>query len=224
MLDGLQQLTDALPALIGNVGEWMNQYGGQGADPWDDTGARAGPSFGIGQLIMLMLIGIGINTLFGFWAKSRGDDHGIHPVLSFCAGFFLGWIGVLIVPLLKTDRVINTPRRRPPPMQPYGHQPNPMYGAGPPQQPPPGPMLNQPPQQNHGPPMSQPGQAAPYSPQQPPPGPAAPPPGEPAQMLVADDDGYVECPACSARTKGGRKACMSCGTFLPPVYDPNAGG
>jgi hypothetical protein len=208
------------------VGDLLNQYGGDpygggGADPWSDSGPPAGPSFGIGQLILLMLIGIGVNVLFGFWAKSRGDDHGIHPVLSFCAGFFLGWIGVLIVPVLRTDRVVNTPRRPPPPgpQQPYGHQPNPMYSAGgPPPQPPQGPMLNQPqapmpPQPPQGPMLNQPQAPVPQQ-----------PPQQPAQMLVADEHGYVECPGCGARTKAGRKACMSCGNFLPPVYDPNVQG
>lgn len=193
--------------LIADVGEFVAQvdpYGGTGADPWNDDTASAG-SLGFGALLMILLLGLGVSVLFGFWAKSRGDDHGIHPVMSFCAGFFMGWIGVLIVPLLKTDRIVNPPRRPAPlmPNKPYGGQPYPPQAPPPPGPPPPMPDYPQ-----------QPGPMLKYEPAQPAPN------AEPSHVLVPDEQGYVECPACHARTKSGRKSCMTCGVVLPPVFEP----
>lgn len=185
----------------------------QGADPYApyydepvaDPYAMNAPEqeFSFGTLVFMALGWFGINVLFGFWAKSRAEDHGVDPWLGFASGFVLGWIGVLIVPVFRRDRIF-VPGPRPVAPQ-YGqpvHAPNPIYA---PQLP----------------------AAAPYpNPAYPPP-PAMPPaqaypqPAAPPQMLVADAAGYVNCPGCGARTKAGRKTCMNCGGFMPAVYNPH---
>jgi len=45
--------------------------------------------------------------------------------------------------------------------------------------------------------------------------PPAPPPAPPTP--VVDAQGFLACPACGARVKAGRKACMACGAPLPIV-------
>lgn len=210
------------------------------ADPWSDDPyaygpAPASPTIGLGSIIGIMLLAIAFNCLMGWWGKSRAEDFGVNPWVGFALGFFMGFIGVALVPVFRTDRVFVT--RKPPPMPQQPMQTNPMYSPGtqaypqqgyaPPQQ-----GYDQPPQ-GYGQPPQQQGFAPPMQQQYaPPPQPHAhsmqpgfePPPQqpvEPAEMLVADEHGYVECPYCQSRTKSGRKACMNCGNFLPPVYDPN---
>lgn len=173
----------------------------------------------VGAIIVGFLIGIGINVLFGFWGKSRAEQHNVHPAIGFFMGFMFAWIGVALVPVFKRDRVFNPAGRMPMPHQ-APHAPNPMYanpgqyqqpGGPPPGYPPPPQAYPQPPQYpTHGPMMA--GQGA---------APPPPPPPPQQQVLTADAQGYVACPSCGARTKGGRKTCMSCGSFLPPVYNPN---
>lgn len=182
---------------------------------WDDPDMfmppEPEPAFGIGTLLGMMLLGLAFNCLLGWWGKSRAEDHGVNPWVGFMLGFFLGFIGVAIVPVFRTDRIINT--RNPRPIVNPG-QPNPMYA--------PPPQAYGPPQ-GYGPPPQ--GYGAPPGPQphvmQPGYAPPPPLPAPSVEMLVADEFGYVECPACGARTKSGRKSCMTCGNMLPPVYDPN---
>lgn len=154
------------------------------------------PTFSFGQIIAFVLIGVAANVLFGFWAKSKAEEHGINPWVGFAAGFFLAYLGVRIVPLLRPDRLMNAPPRRAMhPQPPMGT--NPTYRpAG---VPPPG--MQAPPPQHAMPPADLPPQ--PY-----------------AQVVAADADGYFNCPACGARVKAGRRACMSCGGPLPNVFDP----
>ncbi|MEZ5992537.1 MAG: hypothetical protein R3E76_09300 [Planctomycetota bacterium] len=222
-----------MPTLLRGAFRALAQTGQPLPPEWDDFEDpyynEPEPEFPFGALIIGFLVSIGIQVLFGLWGKSRAEDHNVHPLAGFLAGFFLGWIGVLLVPVFKTDRIVNKPARTQfyPQMQ---SAPNPVYTAGTPmsqQAPPPG---------YPQPPMAPPPQGAyPMAPQQHPhmqPPPMAPqmqqpmaPPPQPAMpdMLVADDSGYVVCPSCQSRTKAGRKACMSCGNFLPPIFDPNVG-
>ena len=202
------------------------------ADPWGDGPYPYGPSqgnpgLGIGTIVGLMVLALAFNCLMGWWGKSRAEDFGVNPWVGFAMGFFMGFIGVALVPVFRTDRIVVTRSPRPLPDQPMPT--NPMYAPGTqayPQQgyasPPQG--YGQPPQQGFAPPVQQqyapPPQSPAHSMQ---PGHEPPPqqPSEPAEMLVADEYGYIECPYCQSRTKSGRKACMTCGNFLPPVYDPN---
>jgi hypothetical protein len=165
------------------LGSFLAQW-----DPEMGPPPMAEPSFGIGTLVWLMVIGLSVQVLLGFWGKSRAEDFDVHPWIGFAAGFCLGFIGVAIVPVFRTHRVVVSTNPRPlPPPRPHVHAPP------------------------HAPPPSGPQAYAP------PPGPpaAAPPP----QALVMDGEGYVNCPWCGSRTRGNRKACMSCGNFLPPVQD-----
>ena len=166
----------------------------------------------VGAIIVGFLIGIGISVLFGFWGKSRAEQHNVHPAIGFALGFVLGWIGVALVPVFKKDRVFNsttTPRYQ----QQTQSMPNPMYSASAYQPPPAGPQQYQP--QPQYPPQNPPQPQYPMPPAQ-----GMAPPPQP-QMLQADAQGYVGCPGCGARTKAGRKTCMSCGGAMPPVYNPN---
>ena len=229
----ISDLLPRLPVLLAGVLRAMAQVGTPYESGYDEFGDpyMAGPpepEVSVGMIVMGMVIGLGINVLFGLWGKSRAEDHNVNPWIGFALGFCLSWIGVALVPVFKTHRVIN--QRTAPQYQPQYSAPNPMYTAGAAWQPPPGPPQPYPPQQAHPQPQPFPPQQAypqpqPY-PQQaypapyPPQGKAPPPPPQP-QMLTADAQGYVHCPACGARTKAGRKTCMSCGSQLPPVYDPN---
>lgn len=215
------ELMPRMPALLVGLLRAMAQVGNPYESGYDEFGDpyMAGPpepEISIGMIVMGMLIGLGINVLFGFWGKSRAEDHNVHPLVGFALGFCFSWIGVALVPVFKTHRIINQ-RTAPPIQQPYS-APNPMYTAGTAWQPPPDPPQPYPPQQAYPQPQPYPQQAhpAPYPPQ----GMTPPPPPQP-QMLVADAQGYASCPSCGARTKAGRKTCMSCGNPLPPVYDPN---
>lgn len=76
----------------------------------------------------LMLLGIAVPVLFGFWGKSRAEDHDVSPWLGFAVGFMLGWIGLLIIPALRTKRMTN------PTPQPQYFGPPPQQYAPPPQQ------------------------------------------------------------------------------------------
>jgi hypothetical protein len=172
----------------------------------------------IGALIIGALVGIGINFMFALWGKSRAESYNVDPWIGFALGFVLGLIGIGIIPVFRRDRLFNK-QRHAAPLQPSA--PNPIYapiqqGAYMPP-PPPGYV---PPPAAYLMPQPQGGYAAPAAygapPQMPPPMPPPPP-----SMLTADAGGYVACPACAARTKSGRKTCMSCGYTLPPVYDPN---
>ncbi|MCZ7604960.1 MAG: hypothetical protein M5U25_02590 [Planctomycetota bacterium] len=221
------ELLPRLPALLVGLLRGMAQVGNPYESGYDEFGDpyMAGPpepEISVGMIVMGMVIGLGINVLFGFWGKSRAEDHNVNPWIGFALGFCLSWIGVALVPVFKTHRVIN--QRTAPQYQPQFSAPNPMYTAGAAWQPPPGPPQPYPPQQAYPQPQPHP-QQQPYPPQAypapyPPQGVAPPPPPQP-QMLTADAQGYVHCPACGARTKAGRKTCMSCGSQLPPVYDPN---
>ncbi|MBK8206246.1 MAG: hypothetical protein IPK87_05530 [Planctomycetes bacterium] len=173
------------------------------------------PTFSFGQIIAFVLIGIAANVLFGFWAKSKAEEHGINPWVGFAAGFFFAYLGVRIVPLLRPDRLVNTTHRRPSHMQPpMGTNPTYRPAGAPP------PDMHPPPVQPN---VPQPAYAPTYPPPPQHPMQAAYPPvaAEPYdQVVTADADGYFKCPACSARVKAGRRACMTCGGPLPNVFDP----
>ena len=222
ILDFLPGISDLLDAFSANVQHQPTEPIEWGADDPYFMEPEPDPALGLGTLVMMMVIGLGLSCLLGWWGKSRAEDVGINPWVGFAAGFFMGFIGVALVPLFRTDRVFVT--RQPKPLQ-QPMQQNPMYapGVAPQQQGYPQqqahPQQPQPPQQGYAPSPGpqphahsmQPGYAPPPPPQ----------PAEPAQMLVADEYGYVECPHCQSRTKAGRKSCMNCGNFLPPVFDPN---
>ncbi|MHC4839894.1 MAG: hypothetical protein ACYTDT_02895 [Planctomycetota bacterium] len=204
------------------------------------------PGFSFGQIVAMGMGFLLFSLLFAFWGKSRAEDHNVHPVIGFLMGFFFAWVGVMLVPIFKSDRVFAEKRGRMNVGQPTGG--NPIYGHGTSFQPPAQPLQHdqqpaqplqhdQQPAQGQQYPMQQapipqqPQQGQPYpvqqQSQQPFPQPpnhtqaAPPPPAQPPTMLVADEQGYVECPTCHARSKSDRKSCMSCGTRFPDVYDPN---
>ncbi len=193
MLDPLLQSSiDLMSTLLGQASPWE-------ASPYGTEPQPA--SLPIGAFVIAALLGLGLQVLFGLWGKSRAEDHGVVPLYGFLAGFFLGWIGVAIVPILKTNRVVNTrqmpgypPQHYPPPPVPYPQAPYPQAPAQPlgAWRPPPGadamPHHFEAPQQQ------------PVAPQQP--------------ALKPDKDGYAQCPACGARVKVGRRSCMSCGAAL----------
>ncbi|MDC1141950.1 hypothetical protein OAU50_02565 [Planctomycetota bacterium] len=176
------------------------------------------PSFAVGQIIAMLFGALLFNLLFAFWGKSRAEDNNVHPLIGFLLGFFMGWIGVLIVPVFKSNRIFVEKRVAQTNMtQPYGQ--NPIYGQGQPHQQP-----NQPTQNYPQAPMQQQGFPQQPRPQAPPMQHQPPQQHQPQQqqmMLVADENGYVECPNCQARSKSSRRSCMSCGTQFPEIYDPN---
>jgi len=196
-------LLDAIPRLLAQSGPVY---------PADPMSAPA-PELPIGALIIGFIIGIGINVLFGLWGKSRAEDHNVHPLTGFMMGFFFLWLGVALVPVFRKDRVVNT-SNRPQFAPPQQSSPNPIYTAGT--------AMSRHAPQGHPPAPPQQGYPQQPMPQQPIPQQAVPQQRGP-DMLVADEQGYVECPFCGARSKAGRKACMSCGNTLPPVFDPNVG-
>jgi hypothetical protein len=190
-----------LDPLLQSSNELMNTLLAQGS-PWGASPYGPDPqpaSLPIGAFVIAALLGLGLQVLFGLWGKSRAEDHGVLPLYGFLAGFFLGWIGVAIVPILKTNRVVNTrqplpypPPHYPPPQTPYPQASAQPLGAW---QPPPAP------------------DAMPHhfeNPQQPPPQQVTPQ----QPVLTPDKDGYAQCPACGARVKVGRRSCMSCGAAL----------
>jgi hypothetical protein len=165
----------------------------------------------IGVYVVGFVIGVGINLLFAFWGKSRADKFNVDPWIGFALGFVLQFVGVAIVPVFRKDRVVN--KTKLPPRPEVMNAPNPMYAPSAqaypqPQGPYPTPLT----QAFH--PQGVPSAPTPGYAQ-----PVAPPP--PPQMLVADESGYVNCPNCGSRTKSGRKACMTCGSHLPPVFNPH---
>lgn len=192
----------------------FKQYEKDFGNPYDMPESEPFP---IGALIVGALVLIGLNVMFGFWGKSRAEKHNVDPWIGFTLGFVLQFIGVAMVPVFRRDRILN---RQPQPLSPQQmNAPNPMYApAG-------GyalPSHAMPPVNAANPVYAPavhsfnpvPGYGVPHPP------PRAPLPSPP-QMLVADATGYVVCPGCAARTKTGRKTCMSCGYQLPTVFDPN---
>jgi hypothetical protein len=80
------------------------------AQPWVDS--RAGmpvdePGIDIGHLMLVMISGGVIAGLFGWWGKTRAEEHNVNPWIGFAAGFCFGWIGVRLVPLMRSDRIYN---------------------------------------------------------------------------------------------------------------------
>ncbi len=166
-----------IPELISPLAQASDYYSDY--VPMDDTFG-----FSLGAMAFLLFAGLAVSVLFGFWGKSRAEEHSVHPWVGFAAGFFMGWIGVMIVPLLRTDRIVN---RRQPPLAHYpppGAPPH--YGQW--QPPPTGTAVNHAAEQTRAH-----VQAAPITP---------------------DADGYAACPACGGRVKAGRRSCMSCGSTL----------
>lgn len=183
------------------------------------------PTVSFGQIVLWVLLGAAINVLFGFWGKSRAEEFGVNPWIGFAAGFFFAYIGVRLVPLLRSDRIANAPARRAigppqgtnpvyqPPVPPIGdvpvHYPASTYPPAVqayPQQPPPGAVLYD---ASHSHPQAQ----------------YAPPPAQyvpPMPQIVVGADGYFACPGCGQRVKAGRRNCMSCGVALPRVQAPGA--
>lgn len=192
-------LSQTLPSLLGDGLHRLAQMG----SPLDPTAPPPSVELPIGAIIVGFLVSIGIQVMFGLWGKSKAEDHNVNPLTGFMLGFFFAWIGVMLVPVFRKDRIINT-TARPRYQQPIQSAPNPIYTAG-------TAMSQNAPPPHAGPPQPMPPQMAPQ--QMPPQAP---------DVLVADESGYVVCPYCGSRAKAGRKACMSCGNMLPPVFDPNA--
>lgn len=126
------------------ITNWLLQHNPQ----WDQVPPEffeeppVEPRFSFGQIAIYFLIGIAAQTLFGFWARSKAEEHDANPWLAFACGFVLGYIGVRIVPLLKPGTLFHQPARRPlpPPVNPYGPPPQ-AYAQ--PLAPPPGPAQPQ---------------------------------------------------------------------------------
>ncbi|MCF6228285.1 MAG: hypothetical protein L3J82_06420, partial [Planctomycetes bacterium] len=174
------------------------------------------PVFSTGQIAAMIMFGFLAACLFAWWGKSRAEDHDVHPLIGMFLGFAFGWIGILIIPLFKSGQIFHDRRRSDLPPPPTGG--NPIYGQNTSFQPPAQPLQHNPQAQQQ--PVQQATQQA--YPQPPSHTQAAPPPpSEPPSMLVADENGYVECPTCQARSKSNRKSCMSCGTQFPEIYDPS---
>ncbi len=169
------------------------------------------PVFSTGQVVGMIVFSFLAAGLFAWWGKSRAEDHDVHPLIGMLLGFTLGWIGLKIIPLFKSGQVVRQKRRTNIPPPAGG---NPIYGHGTSFQPPAQPL-------QHNPQAQQPVPMQQAYPQPPSHTQAAPPPSEPPSMLVADENGYVECPICQARSKSNRKSCMSCGTQFPDIYDPS---
>lgn len=177
------------------------------------------PTISFGQIILWVLLGIAVNVLFGFWGKSRAEEFGVNPWIGFAAGFFFAYIGVRLVPLLRSDRIANAPARR---------AVGPPQGTNPMYQPQAPPLGDVPVHYNTAPyPQSYPQSY----PQQPPPGAvlydasqhqAQPQYTPPVPQIVVGADGYFACPGCGQRVKAGRRNCMSCGVSLPRVSAPGA--
>lgn len=98
----------------------------QAVDPYSATGvdpsALMAPSISPAVLVFSILTSIALSALFGWWATLRAEEHGINPWVAFLAGFFLLYIGVRMVPILRRDMIFNKPRQpRPlPPRPPSG--------------------------------------------------------------------------------------------------------
>lgn len=199
-------MLEQLLSLLADVGGFLAQ-----APPFEDfehypppQPQLLAPTFSFGQLIALILIGVAASVLFGFWAKSKAEEHGINPWVGFAAGFFFAYLGVRIVPLLRPDRLVNAPNRRAmAPQPPMGTNPAyrpvgaPLPGTSPPS---PGPA----------------GQPVPVAQAS-----ALQADAQPdSRVVVADDDGCFNCQSCGARVKAGRRVCMTCGGPLPNVLDP----
>jgi hypothetical protein len=172
----------------------------------------------IGVYVVGFVIGVGINLLFAFWGKSRADKFNVDPWIGFALGFVLQFIGVAIVPVFRKDRVLNTAKLAPRPE--VMNAPNPMYAPSVQAYPPPQGPYPTPPTPAFYPHVGPQPAAYPLPPVQAH-VPTQQPPAPPPQMLVADENGYVNCPSCGSRTKSGRKACMTCGSHLPPVFNPH---
>lgn len=175
--------------MFGALANWFIQhdpFGGQYPDEMYGPVVQE-PSFSFGQIILFLLIGVAFQVLFGFWGRSKAEDHNVHPMIGFAAGFMLGYLGVRLVPLFKPGMLFAPGPRRP---MPPGYPPTPMMQQQPPY-PPPGA----------------------YPPPQGVPQPQAPQP--PAPAVAAD--GYLQCTGCGARAKAGRRKCMTCGMALPMV-------
>jgi hypothetical protein len=134
----------------------------------DPTVAAGAYGFSPAMIAFSIMFGLGVQVLFGFWARAKAEEYNVNPWVAFAAGFFLAYIGVRIVPVLRRDALFFQPKPRPFTPPPRGQAP-------------PGPH----------------------------------PQGQPVQPPQVDADGYMPCPACGARAKAGRKACMACGTPLP---------
>ncbi|MBK9975352.1 MAG: hypothetical protein IPP14_11335 [Planctomycetes bacterium] len=175
-------------------------------DPWGPMGPGPDgtmklPGFSLGQILFSVVVSIGIQVLFGLWAKSKAEDNDANPWGAFALGFFLAYLGVRMVPLLRPGAVFA--KTRPPRPLPPRPAPGP-YNYGQPVHMPPAaaPVATVPPTQG-------PLVAAPVAPSAAT-GPATTPP-------TGEADGYVTCPACQARAKAGRKLCMNCGNALPMI-------
>lgn len=211
---------------LANTFDLIAQYSGSG--PYDyghspHPEPETSPLQALSFLGLVMVFAIGIFLAMGWWGKSKAELHGVNPWIGFCLGAFGGLIGIFIIPHLGSSRSNIMPPRIPDrymnAQQPYGNPPPPQQyaqanqfpqppNAGPPQQyapPPP----NHPPMPGPQPPM---GQAQHHAPPQP------PVPQRP-MTVKKDAAGFVQCPACGGRSKAGRRACMHCGEFLPPVEE-----
>lgn len=89
------------------------------------------PSLDFGVLAFYLFISAGISFLFGWWGKQKAEEHGVNPWVGFAAGWFLLYIGVRIIPILRRDRIFNEPPALPPVAQNVDVSPQPLPAAPP---------------------------------------------------------------------------------------------
>lgn len=98
------------------------------AQPWPEEFPpleETEPSLDFGVFAFYLFISAGISLLFGLWGKQKAEEHGVNPWVGFAAGWFLLYIGVRIIPILRRDRIFTEPAPlRPLPGRPR-HVPHP---------------------------------------------------------------------------------------------------
>lgn len=103
--------------------------------PFEHLDAQMGADESInwGFVVFSLLASVVIQALFGWWAMMKAEEHDSNKVAAFIAGFLFLYMGVRIAPILRYDRIFNTPRppRPLPPRMPQAMSP----GYVPPQMP-----------------------------------------------------------------------------------------
>lgn len=85
-----------------------------------------------GVLIFTLIGSIAVQALFGWWAVMKADEHDSNKVAAFFAGFLFLYAGVRMAPILRYDRIFNTPRPRQPLAPRVNPATPPAFGQGPP--------------------------------------------------------------------------------------------
>ena len=63
------------------------------------------PNTSTGVVVFGILISIVFSVLFGLWGKAKAEESGVKPWIGFLMGFFLIYIGVRLVPIMRTDKM-----------------------------------------------------------------------------------------------------------------------